>query len=149
VDPFYGPTRRDEVAWLEVTLGKAAPVRLHVVGREGKPETFDALGRNIGEQIQQVLAAWLSSRGLGALPRRFDPATSEELIAVLRVIAPTLVEQARAWTLPVATQPTWSLAVVPGRPNDSGAFHAWEDEDDDHDPDDEPDLEDAIDQAID
>ena len=82
-----------------------------------------------------MLAAWLSSRGLGPLPRRFDAVTSEELIAVLRVVAPTLVEQARAWALPVATKPTWSLAVV-------------EDEDDDHDPDDEPDLEDAIDQAI-
>jgi len=134
-DAFYGPTRRDEVAWLELTLGKPAPVRLHVVGREGKKETFDALGRTTGEQIQQVLAAWLSARGLGALPRRFDPVSETELLAVLRVVAPTLVEQARAWSLPVAKGPTWSLAVV-------------EDEDDDHDPDDEPDLEDAIDQAI-
>ena len=135
-DPFYGPTRRDEVAWLELTLGKPAPVRLRVIGRDGKEETFDALGRSVGEQIQQVLAAWLSARGLGSMPRRFDPVGSEELIAVLRVVAPTLVEQARAWSLPVATKPTWSLAVV-------------EDEDDDHDPDDEPDLEDAIDAAID
>jgi hypothetical protein len=136
IDPFYGPTRRDEVAWLELTLGKPAPVRLRVLGRDGKEETFDALGRSVGEQIQQVLASWLSARGLGSMPRRFDPVSSEELIAVVRVIAPTLVEQARAWSLPVASKPTWSLAVV-------------EDEDDDHDPDDEPDLEDAIDAAID
>ncbi|MBV8758306.1 MAG: tetratricopeptide repeat protein [Deltaproteobacteria bacterium] len=134
-DPVYAPTRRDELAWLEVTLGKPAPVRLHVVGRDGREETFDALGRSVGEQIQQVLAAWLSARGLGSLPRRFDPVSSDEVLAVLRVIAPTLVEQARAWALPVAQGPTFSLAVV-------------EQEDDDHDPDDEPDLEDAIDQAI-
>jgi tetratricopeptide (TPR) repeat protein len=135
IDPFYGPTRRDEVAWLELTLGKPAPVRLRTVNRDGAEETFDALGRSVGEQIQQVLAAWLSARGLGSMPRRFDPVGSEELTAVLRVIAPTLVEQARAWSLPTASKPTWSLAVV-------------EDEDDDHDPDDEPDLEDAIDAAI-
>ena len=65
IDPFYGPTRRDEVAWLELTLGKPAPVRLRVLGRDGREETFDALGRAVGEQIQQVLASWLSARGLG------------------------------------------------------------------------------------
>ena len=112
-DAFFAPTRRDEVLWLELSLsGKPAAVRLHVVGRDGTQESFDALGRNIGSQIDQVLAAWLTARGLGALPRRFEPATSDELLAVVRVVGPVLAEQARAWALPVATKPTWSLSVV-------------------------------------
>ncbi|MDB4957315.1 MAG: repeat protein [Myxococcales bacterium] len=112
-DAFFGQTRRDEVVWLELTLGmRPGVVKLHTVGRDGKRESFEALGRSVGEQIQQVLSSWLQARGLGGLPKRFDPATAEELLAVLRVIAPALAEQARAWSLPVATQPTWSLAVV-------------------------------------
>jgi tetratricopeptide (TPR) repeat protein len=112
-DAFYAPTRRDEVLWLELSIGnKARVVRLHAVGRDGKQETFDALGPKLGEQIQQVLGAWLTARGLGTLPRRFDAISSDELLAVLRTIAPTLAEQARAWTLPVASGPTWSLSVV-------------------------------------
>src|SRR4051812_44794755 len=112
-DAFYGPTRRDEVLWLELAIGnKPRVVRLHAVGRDGKQETFDALGPKLGEQIQQVLGAWLTARGLGTLPRRFDAITSDELLAVLRAIAPTLAEQARAWTLPVASGPTWSLSIV-------------------------------------
>ena len=112
-DAFYAPTRRDEVIWLELALGtKPGAVRLHVIGRDGKQESFDALGRGIGEQIQQVLASWFTARGLGPSPKRFEPVTAEDILAVVRVIAPTLVEQARAWALPVATHPTWSLAVV-------------------------------------
>ena len=112
-DAFYAPTRRDEVIWLELALGtKPGAVRLHVIGRDGKQESFDALGRGTGEQIQQVLASWFTARGLGASPRRFEAVTAEEILAVVRVIAPTLVEQARAWALPVARGPTWSLAVV-------------------------------------
>jgi tetratricopeptide (TPR) repeat protein len=112
-DAFYAPTRRDEVLWLELGLGaKAAVVRLHVIGRDNKLETFDALGRSIGEQIQQVVNAWSTARGLGIPPRRFEAATADDILAVVRVISPTLVEQARAWSLPVAAAPTWSLAIV-------------------------------------
>lgn len=112
-DAFYASTRREEVLWLELTIGsKSRVVRLHAVGRDGKQETFDALGPKLGEQIQQVLGAWLTARGLGTLPRRFDAISSDELLAVLRAIAPMLAEQARAWTLPVASGPTWSLRVV-------------------------------------
>ena len=97
-DPFWGSTRRDELIWLELTLapGKPGVVRLHT--RSG---TFDALGRRLGDQIDQVLAAWLLARDLPPLPRRFEPVTTEEVLAVVRVIAPLLVEQARAWTEPV------------------------------------------------
>ncbi|HEY1556896.1 MAG TPA: hypothetical protein VGF94_18800 [Kofleriaceae bacterium] len=115
-DAFFGPTRRDELIWLELSLGKPGMVRLHAIGRDGKPETFDALGRNLGEQVQQVLGAWLTARKLGMLPKPFDEVTSDSVLAVLRVIAPTLAEQARAWTLPVAAAPTWSLAVVRDEP---------------------------------
>jgi tetratricopeptide (TPR) repeat protein len=111
-DAFYGPTRRDEVMWLELVLGKPGVVRLHTIARNGTQETFDALGPKLGEQIQQVLGAWLTARGLGPLPRRFEHVTGDEVLATLRVIAPTLTERARAWSLPVATKPTWSLAIV-------------------------------------
>ena len=116
-DAFYAPTRRDEVIWLELGLGaKAGVVRLHAIGRDGKQETFDALGRSIGEQIQQVLAAWCTARGLGAPTKKLEPATADEILAVVRVIGPTLVEQARAWALPVSHQPLWSLAIVADEP---------------------------------
>ena len=116
-DAFYAPTRRDEVIWLELGLGaKTGVVRLHAIGRDGKQETFDALGRSIGEQIQQVLAAWCTARGLGAPTKKLEPATADEILAVVRVIGPTLVEQARAWALPVSHQPLWSLAIVADEP---------------------------------
>jgi hypothetical protein len=117
-DAFFGPTRRDELIWLELTLGKAGMVRLHAIGRDGRQESFDALGRNLGEQIQQVLGAWLSARKLGVLPRPFDSVSSEDVLAVVRVIAPTLAEQARAWSLPVASGPTWSLSILDGTDED-------------------------------
>ncbi|HET9990153.1 MAG TPA: hypothetical protein VFQ65_16600, partial [Kofleriaceae bacterium] len=116
-DAFYAPTRRDEVIWLELGLGaKAAVVRLHVIGRDHKQETFDALGRSTGEQIQQVLAAWCTARGLGAPVKKLEPVTADEILAVVRVIGPTLVEQARAWALPVVQRPLWSLAIVADEP---------------------------------
>ena len=125
-DAYFAPTRRDEIVWLELVLGgKPGVVRLHTVNRDGKQESFDALGPKLGEQIQQVLGSWLTARGLGPLPKRFEQVTSDEVLLVLRVIAPTLAEQARAWSLPVATKPTWSLAVVEDEPDD--------DEDDDGD----------------
>jgi tetratricopeptide (TPR) repeat protein len=112
-DAFYAPTRRDEVIWLELGLGaKAAVVRLHVVGRDGKQESFDALGRSTGEQIAQVITAWCTARGLGAPTRKIEAVTADEILAVVRMIGPTLVEQARAWSLPVAQPQMWSLAIV-------------------------------------
>jgi tetratricopeptide (TPR) repeat protein len=97
VDSFYGPTRRDELVWLELALPKVGAVRLHALARDGTHETFDALGRNPGDQIHQVLERWLVARGLGGLPRRFEPAEPSELLAALRVIAAALAEQARAF----------------------------------------------------
>lgn len=120
-DAFYAPTRRDEVMWLELVIAsKPGVVRLHTIPRDGVQETFDALGPKLGEQIQQVLGAWLTARGLGPLPRRFDQVSADEVLAVLRVVAPTLAQQARAWSLPVATKPTWSLSIVEDEPDDDG-----------------------------
>jgi hypothetical protein len=34
-DTFYAPSRRDELAWLELALGKPGVVRLHVIARDG------------------------------------------------------------------------------------------------------------------
>lgn len=96
-DAFYGPTRRDELVWLELALPKASAVRLHTLGRDGKHEAFEALGRNLGEQIHQVLERWLTARGLGPLPRRFEAAEVGEVLAAVRVLAPVLGEQARAY----------------------------------------------------
>ena len=107
-DAFYATTRRDELIWLELQMPKTSVVRLHAIGRDGKRESFDALGRNVGEQIQQVLGAWLAARQLPALPKRFDAVTAEELLAAVRVFAPTLVEQARLWAAPASSQ----LAVI-------------------------------------
>ncbi|MDX2092020.1 MAG: tetratricopeptide repeat protein [Kofleriaceae bacterium] len=99
-DAFYGPTRRDELVWLELSLSKPGAVRLHVLGRDGKQQSFDAIGKNVGDQIHQVMSAWLSARGLGALPKRFDAIAADEVLAVVRVIAPPLIEHARAPTAP-------------------------------------------------
>jgi hypothetical protein len=102
-DAFYATTRRDELVWLELRLPKASAVRLHALARDGTRESFDALGRNVGEQIHQVLGAWLTARQLPALPRRFEAVTADELCAAVRVFGPLLVEQARLWTAPAAT----------------------------------------------
>jgi hypothetical protein len=97
IDAFYAPTRRDELVWLELALPKASVVRLHTLARDGAHETFDALGRQAGDQIQQVLERWLAARGLAGLPRRFDPVSAGDVIAAARVFAPVLAEQARAF----------------------------------------------------
>jgi tetratricopeptide (TPR) repeat protein len=94
-DAFWASTRRDELAWLELALPKPGPVRLHTLARDGTRETFDATGRTVGDQINQVLGAWLAARGLGALPRRFDAVAGDEVLAVVRVIGPQLSEHAR------------------------------------------------------
>lgn len=103
-DAFFGPTRRDEVAWLELTLvaGKSGAVRLHTIARDGTKRSFDAVGRKVGDQIDQVFAAWLNARKLGPLPKRFEPVTADEVLTIVRMIAPTLVDRARA---PVARTP--------------------------------------------
>lgn len=121
-DAFYAPTRRDEVIWLELVLGaKAGMVRLHAIGRDGKQETFDALGRSVGEQIMQVFAAWCTARQLGAPAYKLESVSADEILAVVRILGPTLVEQARAWTLPVPQHPMWSLAIVEDEADDDEA----------------------------
>ncbi|HEX4452238.1 MAG TPA: tetratricopeptide repeat protein [Kofleriaceae bacterium] len=121
-DAFYAPTRRDELIWLELSLGaKGGIVRLHAIGRDGKQDSFEALGRSIGEQIHQAIGAWTQARALVAPSgsmRKPEVVTAEEILAVVRCIGPTLVEQARAWTLPSASQPEWALQVVADDPDD-------------------------------
>ena len=95
-DAFFGPTRRDELVWLALALPRAGAVRLHTLARGGAHETFDALGDNVGEQIDQVIARWLAARGLDGLPRRFEAAAAPAILAAGRVIAPALAEYARA-----------------------------------------------------
>ena len=118
-DAFFAPTRRDELLWLELTLPRGA-VRLHSLDRGGQREAFDAAlrgaSRALGEQLQHVFGAWLSARGLGQLPRRTgadaDAFTVDELLASVRVLGPVLGEQARKWSLPVSSTPTWSLTFA-------------------------------------
>src|SRR5678815_4363356 len=50
-DAFYGPTRRDELVWLELALPRPGAVRLHALARDGSHETFEVAGRNPGDQI--------------------------------------------------------------------------------------------------
>jgi tetratricopeptide (TPR) repeat protein len=95
-DSFYGPTRRDELVWLELALPRPGPVRLHALARDGQHDTFEVAGRNTGDQIHQALERWLAARGLGALPRRFEAAEAGDLLAAVRVFAAVLGEQARA-----------------------------------------------------
>lgn len=119
-DAFYGSTRRDELVWLEVKVQKSGGgvVRLHTLARDGSKQSFDALGKNFGDQVQQVLASWLSARGLGALPRKFESVSAEELIQVVRIIAPLLVDEARAWATPVKIAPSEAdLDAVFGDPD--------------------------------
>lgn len=99
-DAVFGPTRRDELLWLELALlpgGKPGVVRLHGRARDGAEQTFDALGRALGEQVQQAFGAWLSARGLalGALPRTLDTLTADDALTVVRAVAPLLAAQAR------------------------------------------------------
>lgn len=115
-DGFYASTRRDELVWLELALPKHENTKLHVLGREGR-EVFTASAGNLGDQINQLFNMWLAARGLPPLARRHPSHDAAELIAIVRPIAPVLVEQARAWALPTA--PTWSL-VIDGGADDSG-----------------------------
>jgi hypothetical protein len=118
-DAFYASTRRDELIWLELSLGaKGSIVRLHAIGRDGKQDTFEALGRSIGEQIHQAIGAWTQARALVASTKKPEVVTAEEILAVVRCVGPTLVEQARLWTLPSAAQPAWALHVVADDPDD-------------------------------
>lgn len=105
-DGFYASTRRDELVWLELSAPKASAVRLHTLARDGTKQSFDALGKNLGEQVQQVLTAWLAARGLGALPRKFEAVSGDELVTVVRMVTPVLVEQARAWATPSKAAPS-------------------------------------------
>ncbi|MCW5809262.1 MAG: hypothetical protein KIT31_43310, partial [Deltaproteobacteria bacterium] len=103
-DAFYGSTRRDELLWLELALPKGGVVKLHALARDGQRQSFEALGRNLGDQIHQVFAAWLAARKLGTLARRFDAMSIEDFLGAVRVLGPILVEQARSWTPPHAAQ---------------------------------------------
>jgi len=68
-DSFYGPTRRDELVWLELALPRPGAVRLHALARDGKHDVFEAAGRNPGDQIHQALERWLAARWPAGWPR--------------------------------------------------------------------------------
>ncbi|HEY4238954.1 MAG TPA: tetratricopeptide repeat protein [Kofleriaceae bacterium] len=112
-DAGWTAARRDELLWAEVPLGKGA-LRLHAIDRSGKDVTFDALGKNLGEQLQQVLTAWLAARALPAPPKRVDPATAEELVAAARALAPALASPPKQAPLGVAAKlpAVWKLHAL-------------------------------------
>ena len=92
-DATYGPTRRDELMWLEVALAAGKPVS--VVLRSSRGPSFDARGKTLADPVQQVFAAWATARELGPFARRMEPAGVDDVFATLRVVAPLLAEQAR------------------------------------------------------
>nr|HEX4312906.1 hypothetical protein [Kofleriaceae bacterium] len=100
-DDAFGPTRRDELLWLELPLiPRGGTVRLHCLRSDGATQVFDrpssgARAVAVGDQIQQAFASWATARELGPFARRVDAVGADELIAGLRVIAPLLAEQAR------------------------------------------------------
>lgn len=125
-DSFYGPTRRDELVWLDLALPRAGAVRLHALARDGKHETFDALGRNVGEQVHQVLERWLAARGLPGLPRRFEAAEAGDVLAAVRVFAPVLSEQARAYVQ--LEDLAWTMTLDAGAADRSTAMGTGDDD---------------------
>jgi len=96
-DEFFGPTRRDELVWLEVGLpkGKCA---LHGLLRSGVQQTFEGSGRTFGAQLSQAFTSWLAARGLPPLTVKLDAITGDDTVATIRVVGPGLVEHARKWT---------------------------------------------------
>jgi tetratricopeptide (TPR) repeat protein len=127
-DSFYGPMRRDELVWLELGLPRPGLVRLHTLARDGKHETFDAIGRSTGEQIQQALERWVAARGLGAMPRRFEPVDAADLLAAVRVFAPALGEQARAHVQ--LEDLAWTMTADAGTADRSTAMQVYGEEED-------------------
>lgn len=104
-DDFYGPTRRDELVWLELGLprGKLA---LHALARSGAQQTFEGSGRTFGAQLGHAVSSWLAARGLAAPATKLDAITAEDVVATIRVVGPGLVEHARTWTsLEAAARP--------------------------------------------
>ncbi len=101
-DDFFGPTRRDELVWLEVGLPKGK-VALHALARSGLQQTFEGGGRTFGAQLTQAFASWLGARGLPPLATKLDAITADDTVATIRVIGPGLVEHARKWTAVQAT----------------------------------------------
>jgi tetratricopeptide (TPR) repeat protein len=126
-DAFYGPSRRDELIWLELALGKPGAVRLHSAGREGVRERFepsDPSRRGLGDQIHQVIERWLQARELAPPPRRFEAVELGDVMVAARAIAPVLSEQARAF---VAVEDRSAALPDPGasqRPTAMGADSA-------------------------
>jgi hypothetical protein len=148
-DAVFGPTRRDEVVWLELALSAHKPsvVRLHVIGRDGRRQSFDAIGKKLGEQIDQVLAAWLAARELPPLPRRFEAITVDDVIATMRVIGPPLVEGARV--PPASMMSTFAIIASDDTEDDEGEDEGDEDDDDADDDDDEEEDDDDADGGFD
>ncbi len=103
-DDFFGPTRRDELVWLEVGLPKGK-VALHALARSGVQQTFEGSGRTFGAQLTQAFTSWLGARGLPPLATKLDAITAEDTVATIRVIGPGLVEHARKWTAGQAAPP--------------------------------------------
>lgn len=96
-DPRFAAARRDDVIWLEFTLGpRSGVVRLHSATRDAGQRAFDATGRTIGQQIREALAAWLTARGheCAGLAEDtdtaidvFDEITADDVFAAARMLA--------------------------------------------------------------
>ncbi len=101
-DTFFGPTRRDELIWLDLSFPPTRPVRLHAMGRDGGHAVFDGgdVRAALGEQVQHALTSWLASRGLAPPPRRFEAVSADAVMSTVRALGPTLVEHARVWIRP-------------------------------------------------
>lgn len=90
-DDRYVAARRDDIIGLELSLGSSSGgARLHSATRDGTRRAFEATGRNVGEQIRDVFAAWLSARGLDSAPLVFDAITGDDILAAVRIVAPPL-----------------------------------------------------------
>jgi tetratricopeptide (TPR) repeat protein len=95
-DAFFVSARRDELVWLEVGI-RPDRACLHVRARDGRRAAFEGSGRRVGEQIHHALGSWLGARALGGLPRPFESCSADELLGLVRLMAPVLVDEARAW----------------------------------------------------
>jgi len=125
VDTFYKPARRDELVWIEAPLSKTGAVRVHTLSRDGTSQSFDALGRNVGDQNQpsahrvaRCARARLVAEALRHGRRRRDHRG-------VRVMGPVLVEQARSWTAKIVTMPRLPTTKdAPGDPDAATSMNA-------------------------
>ena len=102
---WFAAERRDEVVWLEAPLTGGA-VRLRTMRADGRGESFDAIGRDLGAQVRQVVEAWLRERGLVVDAAGMLPAagTGEWVAAAAAIAGPlaTLAARRGGWVTTAA-----------------------------------------------